>query len=71
MFTSSCLCKSYFYKKEVLFSMINNLGTTSSEQQINFGALQIDIENSATGISTIGKLDLFYAIYIKWNEILN
>ena len=31
--------------------MINNLGTPSSELQINFGVLQIDTENSATGIS--------------------
>ena len=30
--------------------MINNLGTPSSELQINFGVLQIDTENSATGI---------------------
>ena len=30
--------------------MINNLGTPSSDVQINFGVLQIDTENSATGI---------------------
>ena len=31
--------------------MINNLGTTpSSELQVNFGVLQIDTENSATGL---------------------
>ena len=30
--------------------MINNLGTPSFELQINFGVLQIDTENSATGI---------------------
>ena len=30
--------------------MINNLGTPSSELQINFGELQIDTENSATGL---------------------
>ena len=29
--------------------MINNLGTPSSELQINFGVLQIKTENSATG----------------------
>ena len=29
--------------------MINNLGATSSGMQINFGVLQIDTENSATG----------------------
>ena len=29
--------------------MINNVGTPSSKLQINFGVLQIDIENSATG----------------------
>ena len=32
------------------FSVINNLSTSSSEGQINFGALQIDTENSATGV---------------------
>ena len=31
--------------------MINNLGTPSSEMQTNFGALQIDTENSVTGHS--------------------
>ena len=30
--------------------MINNLGTSSSELQINFGVLQIDTKYSATGI---------------------
>ena len=30
--------------------MINNLGTSLSELQINFGVLQIDTENSATGV---------------------
>ena len=34
--------------KEVSFSVINNLGTPSSELQINFSVLQIDKENSAT-----------------------
>ena len=29
--------------------MIDNLDTPSSELQINFGVLQIDTENSATG----------------------
>ena len=29
--------------------MINNQGIPSSELQINFGVLQIDSENSATG----------------------
>ena len=33
--------------------MINNLGTPSSEQQINFGVLHIDTENSATGCMAI------------------
>ena len=33
--------------------MINNLGTPSSELQINFGVLQIDTENSATGKITL------------------
>ena len=31
------------------FSVINNLDTPSPELQINFGMLQIDTENSATG----------------------
>ena len=31
------------------FSVINNLGIPSYELQINFGVLQIDTENSATG----------------------
>ena len=35
---------------EVSFSVINNLGTPSSELEINFGVLQIDAENSTTGI---------------------
>ena len=30
--------------------MINNLGTPSFELQINFGVLQIDTENSDTGL---------------------
>ena len=30
--------------------MIDNLGTPSSELQINFGVLQIDTENFATGV---------------------
>ena len=30
--------------------MIDSLGTLSSELQINFGVLQIDTENSATGV---------------------
>ena len=46
IFTSSCFCKCYFYKRS--FSLINNLGTPSSQLQINFGVLQIDTENSAT-----------------------
>ena len=35
---------------EVSFPVINNLGTPSSKLQINFGVLQIDAENSATGL---------------------
>ena len=34
--------------------MINNLGTPSSEQQINFGVLQIDTENLATEVNMLG-----------------
>ena len=33
------------------FSIINNLGTPSFKLQINFGVLQIDRENSATGLT--------------------
>ena len=40
----------HFYKKS--FSVINNLGTPSFEMQINFGVLQIESENSATGLLT-------------------
>ena len=36
----------------IFFSVINNIGTPSCELQINFGALQIDAENSAPGIVT-------------------
>ena len=32
--------------------MINNLGTLSSEMQITFGVLQIDTENSVTGLGS-------------------
>ena len=39
-----------FLLEKFSFSMINNLGTPSSELQINFGMLQIDTENSATGL---------------------
>ena len=34
------------------FSVINNIGAPSFELQINFNVLQIDTENSATGICT-------------------
>ena len=34
---------------DVTFSVINNLGTLSSEQQVNFSVLQIGAEISATG----------------------
>ena len=36
-----------------IIPVINNLGTPSSELQINFGVLQIDIKNSATGHTCI------------------
>ena len=32
--------------------MINNLGTLSSEMQINFGVLQTNTENSATEVAS-------------------
>ena len=43
--------------------MINNLGTPSTELQINFGVLQIGTENSATGdiFTIIREPDLSYA----------
>ena len=34
----------------ISFSVINNPGMPSSELQTNFGVLQIDTENSATGV---------------------
>ena len=37
------------FLQEVSLSGINNPCTPSSELQINFGVLQIDTENSATG----------------------
>ena len=42
--------------EEVSFPVINNLDTPSSEIQINFGVLQFDAENSATGTMTIRGL---------------
>ena len=39
----------------VSFSVINNLGTPSSELQINFGVLQTGTENSATGSIGVKK----------------
>ena len=56
MLTSLCFCKCY--KKS--FFVINNLGKPSSEVQINFGVLQIDTENSATGLVTITKGRIYY-----------
>ena len=45
-----------------LFSVINNLGMPSSELQTNFGVLQIDTENSATGaldqLQCVGALNV-------------
>ena len=52
MLTLSCFYKCYFYKRS--FSVINNLGTPSSEVQINFGVLLIYTENSATGDLSTG-----------------
>ena len=47
--------------------MINNLSTPSSEQHINFGELQIDAENSATG--EIGKITDDKWILCLFNEL--
>ena len=47
IFTLPCFYKCYFDKE--LFSVINSLGTSLFELQINFAVLQIDTENSATG----------------------
>ena len=47
--------------------MINNLGIPLSEQQINFGVLQIDTENFATGVNhpeTNGKIECLNQIAI-------
>ena len=57
MLTPFCFCKCYFYKRS--FSVINNLGTPSSEVQINFYVLQIDTENSATRLITY---DTFFVV---------
>ena len=35
--------------------MINNIGTPSFELQIDFGVLQIDIENSTIGLTSSQK----------------
>ena len=67
MLTSSCFCKCYFYKRW-LIPVINNLGTPSFEPQINFGVLQIDTENSATGHESINFS--FPKIFI-WNRVWN
>ena len=44
--------------EDILFSVINNLGTPSSELQTNFGLVLIDTENSATGILFNSLVDL-------------
>ena len=45
--------------------MINNLDTPSSEVQINFGVLQIDSENSATGIVAYAQImTVFFIIAV-------
>ena len=41
--------------EEVSLSVINNLDTPSSKLQINFGVLQNDIENFATGPLTTNQ----------------
>ena len=43
--------------EEASFPVFNNLGTPSSELQINVGVLQIDVENSATGFSDNAAFD--------------
>ena len=48
--------------------MTNNLDTPSSELQINFGALQIDTKNSATGN---GTLNLFLYGKKEFDEGIN
>ena len=45
--------------------MINNLGTPPSELQINFGVLQIDTENSATGAARTMKAKKISIIRIE------
>ena len=47
--------------------MINNLGTPSSELQINFDVLQIDTENSATGLA----LSFDFAFGFWWKLLVN
>ena len=49
----------------ISFSVINNPGMPSSELQTNFGVLQIDTENSATGVSTFEKLNFIVQAIIS------
>ena len=45
--------------------MINNLDTPSSELQINFGVLQINAENSATGVKSCNKNNIKVALAVE------
>ena len=49
--------------------MINNLGTSSSKLQVNSGVLQIDTENSATGIKKCRKWNKVSCSYSQKSEI--
>ena len=56
--------------------MINNLGTQSYELQINFGVLQIDTENSATGrlrnnMSAATAYTLLYVLIVRCPLVKN
>ena len=48
--------------------MINNLDTPSSKLQINCGVLQIDTENSATGLLSLENSEIFTNAHGDENE---
>ena len=64
MFTSSCFCKCYFYKR-YHFLGLKTQGKPLSELQIHFGVLQINTENSACEIF---RYLYFYTSFIKCNR---
>ena len=51
--------------KSIIF-VINNIGTSLSELQVNFGMLQIDTENSATGFISIKCYEEKSLFFWEW-----